>query len=417
MEPAGPTSQPARTEPTARPPAAAASSERIRIEKYLTKDLVRAVETLNQPQEGRTPMVVLPPHAAVASANNPAADERDVGLLVAFKGNQPIGYVGLMPGHLCSGNQRFKVHWLTAWYVPDEHRQSAAGAMLMMTAIGLRYHLLASAAEMSEQARHVYKQLGFAALGPLPYARLDCDRPNPLQLPVRAAKKLADARNVRVPGIGRAGMIATQLYASRRRAHWKKLRSGMAEPRDAVTIEEVTSFSDEMLSSLPPSPRPNFCRDAAVLNWMLNHKWILSDAAGDYRIKGYYFGGSVSEFRYVPLVLRHKGSNRIAGLCILSVSRDRTRTTLKMLDCHVADETVKPLVLAIALEYAEKLGASVLNIPADWMPLISNQALLAEIASVGSIYYFAKAASQPLDVGALLKQAELRLADGDMAFS
>ncbi len=80
----------------------------------------------------RPPEVIpISPSRAGAQARNPHADPDDVGLLVAYREGRCVGTLGLVPGLLRAGDRLEKVHWLSAWYVPQEYRNTGGGAVVV----------------------------------------------------------------------------------------------------------------------------------------------------------------------------------------------------------------------------------------------------------------------------------------------
>jgi hypothetical protein len=115
---------------------------RIRIEKVTVKELAGYASRFFAPDyHGPCPIT---PKRAAAHAANPAAAPDDVALLVAYSGEQVVGYMGILPGWWRNGGERRKVYWLTALYVVPTFERTVAGASLVFQAMKLGYDLVTS---------------------------------------------------------------------------------------------------------------------------------------------------------------------------------------------------------------------------------------------------------------------------------
>ncbi len=163
------------------------SDKKIRIERIKVKDLHEfACRTVSRTKEND--VIPITKHRALAHTNNPYADENDIGLLVAYIGNQCIGYLGLMPGLLKEGDKFSKVHWFSTWFVPPEFRKTSVGLLLMMNALSLKYDLIATG--ISNETERICRGLGFHELGPLDYYVINVDRMNFLALTFRLLRNI-----------------------------------------------------------------------------------------------------------------------------------------------------------------------------------------------------------------------------------
>ena len=167
-------------EPASRPGAVEIREVKIRDLDSFARESIAAL----RPAE----VIPISPSRARAQARNPHADPDDVGLLVAYREGRCVGTLGLVPGLLRAGDRLEKVHWLSAWYVPQEYRNTGAGERLLFHALGLRRNLAAS--DFSEQAGKVYEAMRFKPLGPLRFLVADLSRFNVLGFPVRALAKV-----------------------------------------------------------------------------------------------------------------------------------------------------------------------------------------------------------------------------------
>ena len=54
-------------------------------------------------------------HRALSYSRNPRADADDPVLLVAYRDNRGIGYLGILPDKIFVGDVVYKLGWLTSW--------------------------------------------------------------------------------------------------------------------------------------------------------------------------------------------------------------------------------------------------------------------------------------------------------------
>ena len=56
-------------------------------------------------------------HRALSYCRNPRADADDPVLLVAYRDDQVIGYLGILPDIIFANDVGYKMGWLTSWWV------------------------------------------------------------------------------------------------------------------------------------------------------------------------------------------------------------------------------------------------------------------------------------------------------------
>lgn len=117
------------------------SGAKVRIDKVRTDDLLEYARRFSAPDyRGLCPVT---PQRALAHAHNPLADPGDIALLVAYRGDEVIGYLGIVPGAWAGDGEAGKVYWLTALYVAPRHARTV-GALIVLQAMKLGYDLITS---------------------------------------------------------------------------------------------------------------------------------------------------------------------------------------------------------------------------------------------------------------------------------
>ena len=107
---------------------------------------------------------------AEAQASNPYAAPEDVALLVAYNGEELVGYFGILPIMLQHRDDTSKVHWFTTWMVNPKLRGAGVGSALMQAALDLDKDFMIVG---SKPARRVCRKFGFFDFEPLEYAVVD----------------------------------------------------------------------------------------------------------------------------------------------------------------------------------------------------------------------------------------------------
>jgi hypothetical protein len=114
----------------------------IRVDKIKVHELVAYARRFAVPEYRG--LCAITPQRAAAHEKNPYAAPDDVGLLVAYDGDELIGYLGILPGLWRRETELRKVYWLTALYVAPVPARALAGTALLLAARRLRYDMLAS---------------------------------------------------------------------------------------------------------------------------------------------------------------------------------------------------------------------------------------------------------------------------------
>ena len=102
------------------------------IKTYTVADLKTALETEEFWQAQTLPITK---HKALSFSQNPRAEAEDPVLLVAYRENRVIGYLGILPDCIYVKDVAFKMGWLTSWWVDSAFGSSGVGAILLFKAL------------------------------------------------------------------------------------------------------------------------------------------------------------------------------------------------------------------------------------------------------------------------------------------
>lgn len=102
-------------------------SEKIRLEKIKIKDLIEFTKKYNE-NKSEDDLAIISEQRALAHFHNPNADENDTGLILAYKENICVGYLGLMPGIVEIRGIYKKTYFPSTWLVSDKVRGQSVGS-------------------------------------------------------------------------------------------------------------------------------------------------------------------------------------------------------------------------------------------------------------------------------------------------
>lgn len=333
---------------------------RIRIDDIRVKDLYSFANQI-QAEVKSKPIVPIGNRRALAWSRNPYADEKDIGLLVAYLGNQCIGYLGIMPGLLRRGDEFAKVHWLSTWYVGDEFRNSSVGSLLMLRAMALQYDL--AVIGMSEEAERIYRALGFNELGSVSFYFLNLEILNASHVARSLVRRLVEKTGMKWQIPEAIFRSLASLYPSLRKGVYNVLLWKFKECAGKVIREEVMRLEGEDTVRRQDPNVVEFHRGVEAINWMLEYKWPEIRNTGEASEKNYYFAEHRDVFRFFALKLYSSSKGEYLGFVVLSLGTKDQKTVLKVLDFQVRNAHQHRYVVRTALEVGARYGADGIEFP------------------------------------------------------
>ena len=353
----------------------------VRIEKIRIRELQHFARNLPAGND-KDNLIPITPARALAQSRNPSADENDIGLLVAYVGEQCAGYCGFIPGWLKNGDQISKVYWSSALFVLPEFRKKGVGLYLIRRGTRLNYDFVSC--NLSRVAERVVRGLGHREIGGLEYYILSFKRMGTV------------AKNYFYHG----------LFRRRKRT------------RREINYREVgrIRFPEEH----PPRHNPatvEFYRSEETINWMLRYKWLVETAAREEISSNYIFSDARDIFKYIALEVYSADKTSYKGFLVLSVSSVNSETTVKILDFCFADPADHRHILPLALRYARAYRADFVHLPGDIFALDKHNILMRFLAHKKKRIYLAhpKDSHSPLAVS--FNRITLNYCDGDTAFT
>jgi GNAT superfamily N-acetyltransferase len=358
-------------------------SPMIRIETVRAKDLATFSDNFLRNAANQT-MAPISPHRAVSQANNPCADDTDIGLIVAFCSDRCVGYCGALPGMLEDRDRKGKLYYGTGLYVDPELRKSGLAFELVGRLIGLGRDVVTT--DYTRLTAIVCGTLGFKTFSSLRYICLTPQR-----------------------GEGGQCLAAGVPNATR---YWAEcVRAASARYGD-VEVCEVSNLPEEWRPAARET-RPRFYRGNEVLKWMLRHPWVVDDRPPT--TPPYYFADTRPYFRYMPIEIS-KGGRRL-GWLILCISMKGSECLVKLLDFEVDSFAAVWAIFGVVCTYAKRVGAGKMILPIEMEQPAGSAPFASTTMSIQERLYACHRTNGSGSVlPADLSTIALHLADGDTAF-
>jgi len=100
----------------------------VEIKQYSKQQLRQALEKDSLWQGDVIP---ISKHRALSFVHNPRAKEDDLVLIVAFEGNNVIGFRGALPDTFYIGNKKHPFVWGSSWWVAESHLGKELGTQML----------------------------------------------------------------------------------------------------------------------------------------------------------------------------------------------------------------------------------------------------------------------------------------------
>jgi GNAT superfamily N-acetyltransferase len=337
----------------------------IRIEKIKLSDLYDfACKTIRNPAFKEA--APLPLIRALSQSKNPYGHPDDVVLLVAYSGDQCVGYQGLLPGLLKTDDQTSKVYWGMAWYVIPEFRRRGIGQRLLEEIKNTKIDYITP--QMTERAESVFRRAGYKDLGRLTYFQLRVDRLNFSARFFDAIRTFLSKKTPYSKVISPALMRLNRLIYSitKRMLYRRAWRSSRRRQKLRFRWKVVDQIDESM--EIPLNQRvkgPSFFRGVEVINWMLKHPWLVPKGEKKIDVSNFYFSITREMFTYVAIAINSSDSGRSKGFLVLSVSKKKTKMRVKILDFYFNHPEDHEIATYFALRYAKAHRADRVDFPAS----------------------------------------------------
>ena len=354
---------------------------------------------------------------AVAQSKNPYGRPEDVVLLLAFSGNQCVGYHGLLPAIFNHEDNFDRVYWATAFYVAPEFRGQGIGKYLLEEIKNTKIDFIVT--HMTESAEHTYKSAGYMDGGALDYFQLRVDR---LNFPARildaiihiAGKKRSDRKQMPASVIRLKQsvykLIKTLFYRIAAKKSHNQQRQFSWKVVDQIN-ESAWGALDKDLTD------PAFFRGAEAINWMLKYPWVVSRSDKITNMPNYYFSEVREIFRYVAIEISSAETGQPLGFLVLSISHKKEKTRVRILDLHFNAPEDGEIAVYLTLKYAKAFHADRIEYPAGLEIYFKKILGFKKLTKKQQRSYIFYPGSSHSPLAAYKGKIVFSYCDGDMAFT
>lgn len=391
----------------------------IRYEQVLVKDLPTFADRYIKNAQPDA-YIAITQQRADALVQNPMSAPEDVGMIVAYAGDELVGYFGIMPILIRQGGRSHKVHWFTTWNVSANVRGKGVGSGLMQAALEIKqdYMIVGSA-----PARHVCRKFGFTELGTLKIAKLDLywkAKRNPQVMALRVARKMFNIFGGKLDIHERSEAAASKInekHGARHKAEaYQDLIRAAGELPEAISMREVLQVrplghggaKTIMLNEA------SFERNVDVINWMLSMLWVLPLGESVSEELDYYFTDAREEFEYIAWgIYKNLDEHEVeeyVGYIVFQVQKIDSRRVMRVLDVDVLS---KDWILPLALKLGKEKNVDLIEMNAMHASRISGSPACSTRKRVYQCYF--EHETSPL--ANAWQHMALDMPDGDMAFT
>lgn len=285
------------------------------------------------------PVIPITTHRAISYLHNPALQDDDVLLLLAYIDETLVGYLGVLPDNIWVGNNT-PVHcgWMSCLWVSENHRGKGIAHHLLNACFAAWNNKLI-ATEFTQPAKALYDKTNhFITLTTLHgrrfYLRSD------LQYILPQKKKVLS----KIKPVLRVFDAVINVIADFRFAADSVLSDG-------VTVEQIQTWDNTIADFIQRTNADGlFKRDAQSLRWITQYPWVIPAFENDTESKRYHFTATDVSFQNIPLLVRQADGSIIA--CLLLTNRNgRVKVPYCLYTCSAQ------LIAEIIIGQVIKLGA------------------------------------------------------------
>lgn len=355
---------------------------------------------------------------ALAQSKNPYGRPDDVVLLVAYCGDQCVGYQGLLPGLLKTDVQTSKVYWGMAWYVIPEFRRQGIGNRLLEEIKSTKIDYITP--QMTASAESVFRRAGYKDLGRLIYFQLRMDR---LNFSVRFFDRIITflSKKTTYPKVISSSLsrLNRLIYSFTKRVlyqiAWRNSHRRQKPSLQWKVIDQIDESTGGPLNR--QVQRPSFFRGVEVVNWMLKHPWLVSKSEKKTDGANFYFSITREMFTYVAIEINSSDRARPKSFLVLSVSKKKKKTRVKILDFYLHNPEDRETAAYLALRYAKDVLADRIDFPASLENYFKQMTGFKKLLKKQSHLFMFYPASSHSPLAVNKGKIALNYCDGDTAFT
>ncbi|MFC1829597.1 hypothetical protein ACFL0O_08300 [Thermodesulfobacteriota bacterium] len=183
-------------------------------------------------------------------------------------------------------------------------------------------------------------------------------------------------------------------------------------------MDQINQRHSEALASLSKPPNYTaFYRGIETVNWMIHYPWVFSSAEIQADVDNYYFSTRRDIFQYVALDIFSQDKRSLKGYLVLSISRKKSKTVVKILDAHFSDPEDHRTAAVLSLQYAARHLADRIDIPGEFATYFKSRALLARLLKKQTRLFMFSPKSENSPLARSKGRIVLNYCDGDTAFT
>jgi hypothetical protein len=337
-------------------------------------------------------------HRALSYSRNPRAGEDDPVLLVAYRDNRVIGYLGILPDKIFVEDAVYKLGWLTSWWVDPSVATAGVGAILLFKALNAYDQYIGVSGGSREARKALQASQRFLALKPLQgldvRLRFNLARDIPRRLP---ALKL-------FRGLFKVLDVMLDAVVNFRSFYWQRRN----RPCPHLAFEYIATIDEETDRFIQQHHRHDLTRKGkADLSWIMNNPWILAAPFKDSAGQKYYFSSRAGRFSYLGVKV-FKNQTEMVGFFLLKLRDDRMSVEYSFFESRHA-----AAIAAAAFHHALASEVSILS--------LYDEQLVAGFSALRCPCWSADKKSRGFSLSKAfadisLANSRLQGGDGDLAF-
>src|ERR1043165_8370282 len=231
------------------------------------------------------PVIPISTHRALSHAVNPRVEPTDVIMIMAYEGNNMVGYLGVLADRIFSDAGSFKCGWLSCMWVDPDLRGKGIAKQLLATAFAnWNNHILVT--EFTPEARALYDRS----------KNFDDLRSNPgLRCFIRF--NLHQVLSTKKPGLKSLAPLLKIGDALANLANG--LRTPFVRPnfKGSFGWKQLTEIDSSVAAFIKQHQQGSFeQREAADFNWILQNPWLKVSEPTD-ESRRYHFSSVAGEFK------------------------------------------------------------------------------------------------------------------------
>ena len=346
----------------------------------------------------RTPILPITKHRALSYCRNPRADADDPVLLVAYRDDQVIGYLGILPDIIFADDIGYKLGWLTSWWVDPSCATTGVGALLLFSALNAYDQYVGVSGSSREARKALDASQKFVAIKPLQGLDIRL-RLNATRFILRKFPLMKIFR-----GMFRIFDSVTDAVADFKNFIWQQYR----DPFRDLTFEYISAIDEETGRFIRRHHQHDLTRkENTDLSWIMNNPWIISAPHKDAVSARYYFSSRTHRFLYLGVKVFGNQSEMI-GFFLLKVRDDR----MSVLYSYCASRHAAAVIAAV---FHQALAMKVRTLS------LFDEQLVAGFSALGCPCWSAKKKSRGFSLSKALadislSNCRLQGGDGDLAF-